>query len=134
MPILGSIIKSAIEFRSKIPIENLKKQDAYRIQIRTLKKLLRQAQLTSFGEEYSFQDMLRQRNPLAAFKQKVPLFDYDSMHRQWWYRTLNGEAYVSWPGQVKYFALSSGTSGAASKYSKNKHPADMVACQVRFPA
>lgn len=116
MPILGSIIKSAIEFRSKIPMENQKTQDAYKIQIRTLKKLLRQAQLTSFGEEYGFQDMLRQRNPLDLYKKRVPLFDYDSMHRQWWYRTLNGEAYVSWPGQVKYFALSSGTSGASSKY------------------
>jgi hypothetical protein len=116
MPILGSIIKSAIEFRSKFPIENLKTQDAYRVQIRTLRKLLRQAQLTSFGEEYGFQEILRQRNPLSLYKQRVPLFDYDSMHRQWWHRTLNGEAYVSWPGQVKYFALSSGTSGASSKY------------------
>ena len=116
MPILGSIIKSAIELRGKMPIENLKSQDAYKIQIRTLRKLLRQAQLTSFGEEYNFQEMLRQRNPLPLYKQRVPLFDYDSMHRQWWYRALNGEAYVSWPGQVKYFALSSGTSGAASKY------------------
>ena len=116
MPILGSIIKSAIEFRGRIPIENLKTQDPYKVQIRTLRKLLRQAQLTSFGEEYGFQEMLRQRNPLSLFKQRVPLFDYDSMHRQWWYRTLNGEAYVSWPGQVKYFALSSGTSGASSKY------------------
>ena len=51
MPILGSIIKGAIELRGKMPIENLKTQDAYKIQIRTLKKLLRQAQLTSFGEE-----------------------------------------------------------------------------------
>jgi hypothetical protein len=116
MRILGSIIKSAIEFRSRIPIENLKTQDPYKAQIRTLKKLLRQAQLTSFGEEYGFQEMRRLRNPLGLFKQRVPLFDYDSMHRNWWYRTLNGEAFVSWPGQVKYFALSSGTSGATSKY------------------
>jgi len=116
MPILGSIIKSAIEFRSKIPIENLKTQDAFKVQTRTLRKLLRQAQLTSFGEEYGFQDMLKQRYPSAMFAERVPLFDYDSMHRNWWYRSLNGEAYVSWPGQVKYFALSSGTSGAASKY------------------
>jgi hypothetical protein len=116
MPILGSIIKSAIDFRSRIPIENRKALDPYKVQIQTLRKLLRQAQLTTFGEEYGFQDMLRQRNPLTLFKQRVPLFDYDSMHRRWWYRTLNGEAYVSWPGQVKYFALSSGTSGASSKY------------------
>jgi hypothetical protein len=116
MPILGSIIKSAIEFRSRIPIESRKTQNSYRVQLRTLRKLLRQAQLTSFGEEYGFQEILRQRNPHDMFSKRVPLFDYDSMHSRWWYRTLNGEAYVSWPGQVKYFALSSGTSGASSKY------------------
>ena len=104
MPILGSIIKSAIEIRSKIPIENLKTQDPYKAQTRILKRLLRQAQLTSFGEEYGFQEILRQRDPLPLFRQRVPLFDYDSMHRKWWHRTLNGESYVSWPGQVKYFA------------------------------
>jgi len=116
MPILGSIIKSAIEIRSKIPIENLKTQDPYKAQTRILKRLLRQAQLTSFGEEYGFQEILRQRDPLPLFRQRVPLFDYDSMHRKWWHRTLNGESYVSWPGQVKFFALSSGTSAASSKY------------------
>ncbi len=116
MPLLGSIIKSAIEFRSKIPIENLKTQDPYKAQLKILKKLMRQAQLTSFGEEYGFQEILRQKDSLPMFQQRVPLFDYDSMHRKWWHRTLNGESYVSWPGQVKYFALSSGTSAASSKY------------------
>lgn len=116
MPILGSIIKSAIEIRSKIPIENLKTQDPYKAQLKILKRLMRQAQLTSFGEEYGFQEILRQRDPLRMFQQRVPLFDYDSMHRKWWHRTLNGESYVCWPGQVKYFALSSGTSAASSKY------------------
>lgn len=116
MPILGSIIKGTIELRSKIPIENRKTQDPYKAQLRILKRLMRQAQLTAFGEEYGFQEILRQKDPLLMFQQRVPLFDYDSMHRKWWYRTLNGESYVSWPGQVKYFALSSGTSAASSKY------------------
>lgn len=116
MPVLGSIIKSAIEFRSKIPIESLKTANPYKAQQRVLKRLLRQAELTSFGEQYGFHEMLRQPDPLATFQRRVPLFDYDLMHRKWWHRTLNGEAYVSWPGQVKYFALSSGTSAASSKY------------------
>jgi len=38
------------------------------------------------------------------------------MYKRWWYRALNGESYVAWPGKVKYFALSSGTSDASSKY------------------
>jgi len=116
MPILGSIIKSAIELRSMIPIESLKTQDPYKAQVKTLRKLLRKAQITSLGEEYNFQDILRQKDPVHLFQQNVPLFDYQSIHRKWWYRTLNGEAFVCWPGQVRYFALSSGTSEASSKY------------------
>jgi hypothetical protein len=116
MPILGSIIKSAIELRSRIPIDSLKNQDPYKTQVKTLRKLLRKAQITSFGETYGFQEMLRHRNPVKSFQQHVPLHDYSTIHRKWWYRTLNGEAYVTWPGQVTYFALSSGTSEASSKY------------------
>ncbi len=44
------------------------------------------------------------------------MFDYTSMYKQWWYRALNGESYVAWPGRIKYFALSSGTSEASSKH------------------
>lgn len=36
--------------------------------------------------------------------------------KNWWYKAVNGEANVCWPKKVKYFALSSGTSDAASKY------------------
>lgn len=115
MPILGSIIKSAIEFRSKIPIEK-QDQDPYKSQLKTLRKLLRKAQVTSFGEAYGFQEILRHRDPIHFFQRQVPLFDYSTINKKWWYRTLNGEAYVCWPGQVKYFALSSGTSEASSKY------------------
>jgi hypothetical protein len=38
------------------------------------------------------------------------------MFRKWWYRSLNGEAFVTWPERVKYFALSSGTSESSSKH------------------
>lgn len=116
MPILGSIIKSAIEFRSKIPIDNLKVQDPYKLQVKTLRKLLRKAQISSFGEAHEFARILRNNDIVSAFREKVPMHDYDSIHSKWWYRTLNGEPFVCWPGHVKYFALSSGTSGASSKY------------------
>lgn len=116
MPILGSIIKSAIEFPSKIPFEKIRRQTPEKQQKATLKKLLREAQYTSLGEAYEFSNMLRQKDFVTAYRQKVPLHDYNAIHQKWWYRTLNGEAFVSWPGKVKYFALSSGTSEASSKY------------------
>jgi len=60
--------------------------------------------------------LLRQDNVIKAFKEKVPIYEYNSIFREWWYRALNGEAFVTWPGRVKYFALSSGTSDSTSKH------------------
>jgi len=115
MPLLGSIIKRAIEIRSKIPTI-LKIKEPQKVQERTLKKLLRRAAGTYFGEYYGFFDILKSKDVLASFKENVPVHDYNSMYKNWWYRCLNGEPYVCWPGAVKYFALSSGTSEASSKY------------------
>lgn len=81
-----------------------------------MKKLLRKAQFTHFGEAYGFSDILRSKNMIQEFQKTVPAHDYNSIFKKWWYRTLNGEPYVTWPGRIKYFALSSGTSEASSKY------------------
>lgn len=116
MPILGSIIKSAIELPSKIPLEKIRRGSPVKQQAVTLKKLLGRAQYTSFGEAYEFSNILKKKDVVKAFRQQVPIHDYNSIHQRWWYRTLNGEAFVSWPGKIKYFALSSGTSEATSKY------------------
>lgn len=116
MPILGSIIKKAYELR-KIPIDQKQKKqtDPYQTQLKTLKKLLKRAQFTSFGEYYNFSDFLRNGDTVKSFQEQIPVYDYNLMFRKWWYRALNDEAFVSWPGRVKYFALTSGTSEASSK-------------------
>ncbi len=116
MPILGSIIKKAYELR-KIPIDQKKRKqtDPYETQVKVLKKLLRKAQFTAFGEHFGYSDLLKQKNIVKAYQEEVPIYDYNSMFRRWWYRALNGEAFVTWPGIVKYFALTSGTSEASSK-------------------
>jgi hypothetical protein len=116
MPILGALIKKAYELRN-MPIELKKKRfNPKTAQKKQLIKLLRRAQFTAFGENYDFTDLVESADPINAFRNQVPVFDYNSMYKQWWYRALNGEAYVSWPGRVKYFALSSGTSEASSKH------------------
>jgi hypothetical protein len=38
------------------------------------------------------------------------------LYEEWWHRAVAQEPDVCWKGTVKYFALSSGTSGAPSKY------------------
>lgn len=116
MPILGSIIKTAYELR-KIPIDQKKRKQTnpYETQVKVLKKLIRKAQFTAFGEHYDYSDLLNKRDIVKAYQEKVPIYDYNSMFRKWWFRAINGEAFVSWPGIVKYFALTSGTSEASSK-------------------
>lgn len=90
--------------------------DPRRQQIRVLKKLLKKARFTEFGQEYRFDEILLHRHPGKKFQELVPTFDYNKIHEQWWYKTLEGVPDVTWPGKIKYYALSSGTSEAASKY------------------
>ncbi len=113
--ILGSIVKRAIELRSKMPVI-FSTPHPEKAQRKELRKLLRKASFTAFGEHYDFRKILKARDTVAAFKEKVPAHDYNAIFKDWWFRTLNGEPYVCWPGKVKYFALSSGTSESSSKH------------------
>ncbi len=115
MAILGSIIKNAYALRN-LPEEKKKKFNAIDAQKKQLRKLLKKAIYTSFGEHYKFQEILKNEDIINSFKNSVPVFDYQSMFQQWWYRALNGESFISWPGRVKYFALTSGTSESSSKH------------------
>jgi len=115
MPIVGSIIKRAIELKSKMPRER-KKIIPAKEQKRQLYKLLKKAQITAFGEQFQFARIIKSKDIIWEFQNNVPVYDYTGMHNEWWYRSLSGESFVSWPGKVRYFALSSGTSEASSKY------------------
>ncbi len=81
-----------------------------------LRQLLKKAQHTQFGEHYDFKGILQSKEVLRAFQQAVPIHDYDSIYASWWKRALGDETDVAWPGRIRHFALSSGTSGAPSKH------------------
>lgn len=91
------------------------KQSGYTLQLKTLKRLLTEAENTRFGIRYHFSDILGAKNTVQQFQQNIPVYDYDSLYNEWWNKTINGEEDICWPGKVKYFALSSGTSGTPSK-------------------
>ncbi|MDE7338585.1 MAG: GH3 auxin-responsive promoter family protein, partial [Bacteroidales bacterium] len=117
-PVVGSILKAAVEFKAeKAPrLHVFKVTDPVTAQNRVLKKLLVRASDTAFGTRYNFNKILNSNQIREKFAATVPVYDYDKMYREWWYRCLAGETFVAWPGKIKYFALSSGTSGASSKY------------------
>jgi len=85
-------------------------------QRRVLRKLLRKAAPTQFGQHYQFERLLADTETEKAFKETVPHHDYNTIYNQWWKQTLDGKTDVCWPGKINYYALSSGTSEAASKY------------------
>ncbi|MCB0571952.1 MAG: GH3 auxin-responsive promoter family protein [Phaeodactylibacter sp.] len=113
MPLLGNLIKRFLDVGEYLEQRSI---DPMQMQRQVLRRLLARAQHTSFGQYYKFHDILRQGRLVDAFREQVPLFDYDSMYKQWWHMSLNGVENVSWRGTVRYFALSSGTSGAPSKH------------------
>ncbi len=119
MALLGSMLKNGIRLTNAV---RLRKTNAFRQQRKAFRKLIRKAQFTEFGTTYQFGELIRSvefgndREFYQKYKKLVPVHDYNSMFDGWWKRSLANEENVAWPGRVKYFALSSGTSEAASKY------------------
>jgi len=114
MALLGNLISRSLQVRKKF---KLPVASPFSYQRHTLRQLLDRGQYTSFGKHYGFGDILsKEVDFVKAFKEHVPVHTYNEMYDQWWHRCLEGEENVTWPGKVKYFALSSGTSESASKH------------------
>lgn len=110
--LLSQLLAQGRELRDLVGFNRRK---ALRFQESQLKKLLYNARKTAFGQAHGFEEILLAGDVYAAFAARVPAGDYSAMY-PWWQRAYNGEKDVTWPGQVKFFAMSSGTTEAASKY------------------
>jgi hypothetical protein len=95
---------------------HLPENNPRRQQRRVLKKMLGKAKFTEFGQKFLFDEILVSKEREKKFQAIVPTFNYNSIYKDWWHKTLEGIPDVCWPGKIKYYALSSGTSEAASKY------------------
>ncbi|OGS78569.1 MAG: hypothetical protein A3D31_14755 [Candidatus Fluviicola riflensis] len=112
MPIIGKLLKKTTELNYK---RTAHKGLDYKDQLKTLNKLLRMAAKTQFGFHHHFQQLLESPDMVEAFQQQVPITDYELFYDRWLHRSIDGERDVAWPGVVKYYALSSGTTGSPSK-------------------
>jgi hypothetical protein len=118
MAILGTLLKKGIKIREMLEQEYTSPFD---LQKKELKELLILANQTEFGKYYQFADILQafrkgNKDFYKLFKSKVPIHTYNKIYNEWWKLAQKGVKNVCWPGRVKYFALSSGTSEASSKY------------------
>jgi hypothetical protein len=78
---------------------------------RVLNYLLKRAADTEFGKQHGFTDI----KSYPDFKRNIPLQDYESL-KPFFKRMQASEGNVLWPGVIKWFAKSSGTTNDASKF------------------
>jgi len=81
------------------------------LQNNLLLELVQQAKNTEVGKKYGFHSITSYKR----FQDQVPLSRYEDM-KQDIERSRNGEANIFWPEDIKYFAMSSGTTNARSKF------------------
>ena len=112
MAIVGTILHEVIK-KKKSNLE--KKHLKFDFQKETLDKLLQKARNTEFGQTYGFTEILKNGNLVHDFQQRVPVFEYEGLFEQYWHKLLEGKSNITWPGKVKYFGLTSGTSNDSSK-------------------
>ncbi len=112
--IIGTIIQQSAKIGGFV---GQPRQSPVQLQEQQLRDLLWEARHTAIGVEYGFKSISRADDVQRAFKQAVPVMDYQTLYDRWWSRAhLEDEPDVCWPGIVPYFALSSGTSQSATKY------------------
>ncbi|MDR5589439.1 GH3 auxin-responsive promoter family protein [Christiangramia sp. SM2212] len=83
----------------------------HEVQNELLKDLLSKAKNTEFGKRYNFSEI----NSYETFKQRVPIQKYED-YQDVIERSRKGETNIFWPTPIRWFAKSSGTTSAKSKF------------------
>ncbi len=109
MQIINSLI-NWLNVKRMYQIELFKKFPSD-IQQEQLFKILNLAKDTEFGQKYSFSDI----QTIKQFQERVPVHTYEDF-KPYVDRLLKGEQDVVWPGLIKWFAKSSGTTSDKSKF------------------
>jgi hypothetical protein len=83
----------------------------YEVQEDWLMRLIGAAKITEWGLQYDYSTIRSLKN----FKERVPISNYDSF-KVYADRIMRGEKNITWPGDIKWFAKSSGTTSDKSKF------------------
>jgi len=87
------------------------KKYPHEVQDEVLKKLIGFSRYTDFGQHYAFDDLINYED----YKRRVPVHTYEQIF-PYIDRLMHGEQNVLWPTETKWFAKSSGTTNARSKF------------------
>uniref|UniRef100_UPI00404AB6C0 GH3 auxin-responsive promoter family protein n=1 Tax=Fulvivirga sp. TaxID=1931237 RepID=UPI00404AB6C0 len=83
----------------------------HEVQGEIFKKLIEQAKQTEFGKKYDFKSI----SSLEDYKNRVPVQSYEELF-PYIERLMRGEQNLLWPSEITWFARSSGTTNARSKF------------------
>ena len=81
------------------------------VQAELFQNLISTAKDTEWGKKYGYGEKLSVRE----FQERVPVSDYEALY-PYIERVMMGEQNLLWPSKVEWFAKSSGTTNARSKY------------------
>lgn len=109
LPIINSIASWVL--KQRIHQIELFLKYPHEVQNELLLGLVRQAEKTVLGEKYGFESIKN----YAAFAERVPISSYEELEPLI-ERTRQGEQNVFWNEPIKWFAKSSGTTNAKSKF------------------
>jgi len=111
--------------KRRIPQMEYAFENAAEVQQQMFKSLLAQAGRTSFGRDFHIKDI----KTIEEYRNRVPLFQYDDI-KPYIKRVMQGEQRVLWPGDINWFAKSSGTTSDKSKFIPVSYDA-LEDCQFR---
>ena len=103
------IIRPYFKHRQQTLARQAQEGDA--LQRDVLTRLLHTARQTAYGRDHGFADIRH----YADFARQVPLNSYEDL-KEAIDRTRHGESDLLWPGRIRWFAKSSGTTGDKSKF------------------
>ena len=109
MPVINSIL-NWINFKRIYQID-LFKRYPHDVQREVLFDLLDKASDTELGKKYDFRSIRKEHE----FRERLPVQKYEDI-KPMIERLRKGERDISWPGEIKWFAKSSGTTSDKSKF------------------
>lgn len=107
------LLSPAISRLARLRLWRLQKWISFPVatQRNVLQDLVTQAQYTEFGRKYSFSKLFT----IKDFKKRVPIHEYEDI-KPYILRMMDGEENVLWNTPINWFAKSSGTTSAKSKF------------------
>jgi hypothetical protein len=112
-PLKLKLVNSIISWVMKKRIRQIELfiQYPHEVQYEGLQRLLNFARSTEWGKRYHFSEI----DAYETFQERLPINNYESLQPEI-DRLRAGEQNILWPTEIKWFAKSSGTTSAKSKF------------------